>query len=89
MLKGRASVQSLAPHEGRLYTDEPLRYMEGGSGGHEIWHAVYAYEPMRDWMFSQSLPEPGSGVIIMTAAIPWLRRTRKRISPTFFRADKE
>ena len=75
--KGHApfTFPPLAPHEGRLYADEPLRYMEGGSGGHGIWHAVYAYEPMRDWLFSQSLPEPAAGGIV-AAAMLCLRRVR-------------
>jgi predicted peptidase len=66
----------LAPKEGRLYTDEPQLFMEGGSGGHAIWSAVYAYEPMRDWLFTQSLPEPG----VMAEAgwvIVFLRRSRR------------
>ena len=49
--------------------------MEGDSGSHDIWSAVYAYEPMRDWLYSQSMPEPGVGALA-AAGLLWLRRVR-------------
>src|SRR5262245_58579216 len=40
-----------------------LHYRELPTGGHGIWPAVYAYEPMYDWLFAHGVPEPSTAAL--------------------------
>ncbi len=48
--------------------DINLHYTEYPTGGHGIWGRVYDTPAVHDWMFAQSVPEPGSMSLMFVAA---------------------
>jgi hypothetical protein len=63
--------------EDAYFASETLQYYEFGVGDHGIWNLVYNEPQVYDWLFAQSLPEPGGLVVIAAASMAALL-TRSR-----------
>ena len=65
--------------EDAYVTGRSLQYYEFAAGDHGIWNYIYQEPLVYDWMFAQSLPEPGGVVAIGVACLAaMMKRARRR-----------
>ena len=69
-------------------TGRSLQYYEFSTGDHGIWNFVYHQPQVYDWMFAQSLPEPGGFAVICGACLAMVLKRRRGmgVSPDAFAA---
>ena len=64
--------------EDAFFASETLQYCEFGVGDHGIWNFVYNEPQVYDWLFAQSLPEPGGLAVIAAASMAALLTRSRR-----------
>jgi predicted peptidase len=68
----------LTATEDAYFVSESLQYYEFATGDHGIWNWVYNEPLVYDWLFAQSLPEPGGLAVTVAASIgAILKRSRR------------
>jgi predicted peptidase len=59
-------------------TGRSIQYYEFATGDHGIWNFVYQEPQVYDWLFAQSLPEPGGVVAIGLACLAAVMQRPRR-----------
>jgi predicted peptidase len=60
-------------------TGRSIQYYEFAAGDHGIWNYIYQEPQVYDWMFAQSLPEPGGVAVFGVGCVAaMIKRSRRR-----------